>query len=228
MNKRQRKKKAEKHGQAALTLQEAPVSLEEKETGEMAFTSEGEQIPSEESLSLSKETNEAEATSPLDSLRPAERAMLIAALASRIRKKAEDEEKEAVKELATDPRYAEIETRDPSMKAAVTDFPFLADLGTRERLIAAYHIDRSLHPAVPSPEEQLTALLSDPAMLYVLSARFAELMAEKRNTLPPMAVHSGTQTPPADTKRAPRDLREASDAAKKFLGFTENKQKRSM
>lgn len=198
-----------------------------------------EAVPAEETTSEAEETApvqdtaptapEAEGSSPveegspLDRLRPAERAALIAALASRMRREAEEEEEEALAALASDPSYADIRLRAESMRALQKDFPFLAELDAKDRLTAAYHIDRSLHPDKLSPTEQLEELLADPALLSALSEKFAALVAAKRESLPPMLTRGGMSAPPADRRPLPRDLREASAAAKRSLGIEERK-----
>ena len=236
MKKRHRKKSREAENaavaQAAAALAAEDGAADEAAQDESAPTkASAAEAESEELRAVDEATSEEavsegavskEALSPLDRLRPGERAALIAALATRIRREAERAEQELVHELAEDLRYAEIEARYGAMKRLSAEFPFLAELGMRDRLIAAYHIDRSLHPTEKTPEEQLTTLLADPAMLSALSARFSELIAEKRGSLPPMAARHGTGTPRADRRPMPRDLREASDAAKKALGFSKN------
>lgn len=181
---------------------------------------EGEAVPAEE----------AEGGSPLDRLRPGERAALLAALTARLRREAAAEEDRMAAALAeSDPSYAEMETRRASMRALPELFPFLAELGVRDRLIAAYHIDRSLHPQEKGAEERLCDLLTDPGLLTALSRRLSALVAEKRQTLPPVAARAGVSLPPADGRTAPRDLHEAATAARRALGISDNeRKKRSM
>lgn len=157
--------------------------------------------------------------SPLDGLRPGERAALIAALATRMRR---EEEETALAELAEEPEYADITEYIEEIRALPSRFPFLADLPTKERLTAAYHMYRGLSASPRTAEERLEDLLTDPAMLRALSERFSKLLAARRDATPPVPVRTGTAVPPADRRPLPRDLREASVAAKRYLGIKEN------
>ena len=160
-----------------------------------------------------------EEASPLDGLRPGERAALIAALASRMRREEEDA---LLAELAKESGYSDIAEYAEEMHALPTRFPFLASLPPRDRLTAAYHMCRGLSAKPRTAEERLEELLSDPAMLQALSERFSRLLAARRDATPPVPIRSGTAVPPADRRPSPRDLREASRAAKHYLGIKEN------
>lgn len=160
-----------------------------------------------------------EGDSPLEGLTPGERAALIAALATRMRRAEEDG---VLAELASEEDSADIAQYADKMRALPTRFPFLATLPVRDRLTAAYHMCRGLEASPRTAEEKLEELFRDPAMLAALSEKFSKLLAARRDATPPVPVRSGTAVPPADRRPSPRDLREASAAAKRYLGIKEN------
>lgn len=218
MKKRIKKKKQK----AAEAL--AAETVAEKETAEETDTAlpaaplgdVPDAPPAEETAAVTPTGEEA---SPLDRLRPGERAALIAALATRMRREEEDA---LLAELASEEACADIAQYAERMRALPTRFPFLATLPVRDRLTAAYHMCRGLEAVPRTAEEKLEELFSDPAMLAALSEKFSRLLAARRDATPPVPVRSGTAVPPADRRPSPRDLREASVAAKRYLGVKEN------
>jgi hypothetical protein len=193
-------------------------TAEEAAVTERAAVTEKETEQEEPTAEVAEKGGEAEEASPLDRLAPGERAALIAALASRMRR----EEEEAMAELAEDANYADIGNCAEELRALPARFPFLNTLPTKERLAAAYLMYRGLAEKPRTAEERLEELLSDPAMLRALSEKFSRLLAARREATPPIPVRSGTAVPPADRRPSPRDLREAATAAKRYLGIKEN------
>ena len=212
---KKKKKKATEAKETAIPEMQAE-SVAEQSTEEAIAEETPATLPAEENQTAEAAKEDA---SPLDSLRPGERAALIAALATRMR---HEEEKTVLAELAREPGYADITEYAEEMRALPTRFPFLAGLPTKERLTAAYHMCRGMKEAPRTAEERLEELLTDPAMLGALSERFSRLLAARRDATPPVPVRSGTAVPPADRRTSPRDLREASVAAKRYLGIKEN------
>lgn len=190
------------HDQPARPGDEMPAALPDAPDPEHPVTAETEQAQ----------------LSPLDRLSPGERAALIAALAIRMRENRREEEAQLAA-LDTDPAYAGIAGRAEALRSLQTQFPFLRTLAPRDRLIAAFHIDRSLHPPQPDTEQRLQALLQDAPLLRALSAYRSALLEARNRSVPTMASESGATLPPAYRKPAPRDLREAGHAARNALGI---------
>ena len=216
---KKKKKKAEEAKENTIPEMQAEEQAAQstEEGGEAAIA---EELPADLSADeIGQADGAKEDASPLDSLRPGERAALIAALATRMRR---EEEENALAELAGEAGYTDIAEYAEEMRALPARFPFLATLPTKERLTAAYHMCRGLAATPRTTEEKLEALLTDSALLTALSERFSRLLAARRDATPPVPVRSGTAVPPADRRPSPRDLREASVAAKRYLGIQEN------
>lgn len=211
--------KKKKRARALREKEEASVAVASEESGDAPLTDTGEATAENESETPPDRVQEEEAPSPLDRLSPGERAALIAALGTRIREEAARAEAETIAELDSLPEYAGIAARADAIRALPARFPFLRELSMRDRLIAAYHIDRSLDPPQPSMEQQLSHLLDDPILLRVLAEKWQSVLAARRESIPPVATRAGTAGAPANKVRAPRNLREAALAARNYLGI---------
>ncbi|MBQ8859184.1 MAG: hypothetical protein IJ012_05280 [Clostridia bacterium] len=124
------------------------------------------------------------------------------------------EEDALLAEMEKEPAFAGITSRRKQMQALVAEISWLAALPTRERLAAAFYLDRGMRYHEPTKEEKLSALLSDPALLRAFAERQAILAAEARERVAPIA-RGGRM--PADLPKPPRNLAEAGAAAKRVF-----------
>ncbi len=129
-----------------------------------------------------------------------------------------EEEDALLAEMEGEAPFAGISTRRAEMQALIGEIPWLAALPTRERLAAAFYLDRGMRYHEPTKEEKLSALLSDPALLRAFAEKQAVLAAEARAGVAPTA-HSGRM--PADLPKPPRNLAEAGAAAKRVFRVNE-------
>ena len=147
--------------------------------------------------------------------------MLLSSLAEAARehraRAAEEEEAALFSEMESEPAFAGITERRDAMHALIDKIPWLRALPPRERLSAALYLDRGMRLSDPSPEEKLTAVLSDPALLRALAERHARDKAAARAAQPPTAGGTHTQRMPARLPKTPLDLAEAGEAAKHYF-----------
>lgn len=176
-------------------------------------TAEGEEPPAATSAPLG-----AAWQSFLSAISEEDRGKLLAVLArlaegERARRLREEEDA-CLAEMEKEEPFLGIATRRDAMQTLVATVPWLSALPTRERLAAAFYLDRGMRYREPTKEEKLSALLSDPALLRAFAEKQALLTAEARAGVAPTA-RGGRM--PADLPKPPRDLAEAGAAAKRVL-----------
>ena len=124
------------------------------------------------------------------------------------------EEETLLAAMEKEPPFAGITARREQMQALIATVPWLAALPTRERLAAAFYLDRGMRYHEPTKEEKLSSLLSDPALLRAFAEKQATLAAAARAGVAPTV---GSARMPADLPKPPRDLAEAGAAAKRVF-----------
>lgn len=162
----------------------------------------------------------------LAALTPTERQTLVAVLshlsqAEREREaaRARAEEDAILSEMEGEPVFRGIGARADALRALAGAVDWLGALPVRERLAAAFYIDRGMRYGEPTREDLLHAVLSDEALLRELSLRRREASELQKKTLPPVHAKRGATGAPAAVKREPKTLAEATSEAKKFLRF---------
>ena len=124
------------------------------------------------------------------------------------------EEESCLAQMEGEAPFTGIAARAAEMRALIARIPWLASLPTRERLAAAFYLDRGMRYHEPTKEEKLSALLSDPALLRAFAEKQAVLAADARARVAPIA-RGGRM--PADLPKPPRNLAEAGAAAKRVF-----------
>jgi hypothetical protein len=133
--------------------------------------------------------------------------------------RAKEAEARAIAEMEKSPNFKGIAERADAIRALSAAVPWLGALPLYERLSAAYYIDRGMRYGEPTKEDLLEAALCDRALGAELARVSHEANAKRAKTLPPVSKKKGTSATPATVKGAPRNLAEATDAAKKYLRF---------
>lgn len=162
----------------------------------------------------------------LAALSPTERQTLVAVLTrlsdgerEREAAAARAEEEAILSEMEKVPVFRGIGARAEALRALAGAVDWLGALPVRERLAAAFYIDRGMRYGEPTREDLLHAVLSDEALLRELAQRRREATETTKKTLPPVYARRGSAGMPATVKSAPKTLSEATGEAKKYLRF---------
>lgn len=162
----------------------------------------------------------------LAALSPTERQTLVAVLTrlsdgerEREARAARAEEEAILSEMEKVPVFRGIGARAEALRALAGAVDWLGALPVRERLAAAFYIDRGMRYGEPTREDLLHAVLSDEALMRELAQRRREATETTKKTLPPVHARRGSAGMPATVKSAPKTLSEATGEAKKYLRF---------
>ena len=127
------------------------------------------------------------------------------------------EEAALLSEMEKEEAFAGITERRDALRALIEKIGWVRALPPRERLSAALYLDRGMRLSDPSPEEKLSAVLADPALLRALAAHRAKDREAACAAQPPTAGGAHSARMPANLPKTPLDLAEAGEAAKHYF-----------